>query len=251
MRPAGCRPAPLPCPGAPAGVSRVARSARARLRARLAAEAASATHLVRNTRSPDRSCALSRPPRMRIVVSNTLASYALHAPRLADVPRGAGGKASAGRRALVEAELVGHPRARARKLILQAEHPQRVQAVHGGGPQAAEGVRSDAALGLQLIVAHGKGLVGGPGRPRGRDNRGAAPAWGAHGRVRSSNSIGRVSHRVREAPCRPEQAGQRGRPRRQCSQGRPGAARHVPAAARRQPCMERVGSTLVHGRKGD
>jgi len=48
--------------------------------------AGGAAHLVRNTRSPDSSYALSRPPRTRIVVSNTFALYDLRVRR---APQGA------------------------------------------------------------------------------------------------------------------------------------------------------------------
>jgi len=46
-----------------------------------AALAGGAAHLVRNTRSPDSSYALSRPPRTRMVVSNTFALYDLRVRR--------------------------------------------------------------------------------------------------------------------------------------------------------------------------
>jgi hypothetical protein len=70
--------------------------------ARGAAPAGGAAHLVRNTRSPDSSYALSRPPRTRMVVSNTFALYDLRVRR---APQGrpvrcrpGGGRASEGPR---------------------------------------------------------------------------------------------------------------------------------------------------------
>ncbi len=168
-------------------------------------------HRLRKTGSPESSCAVSRPPSTRIVVSNTEASYDLNerpfvsmqktelmgcvqltrrTPRLAPAaartrtfnirPRtnfqsrsqyGFRDRGLFDRRAPVKRERVGHPVARAAQLRAQAQHPQRVQRVDNGRTQAAEWVLAAARQGLQLVRAHRERLVARPGVPRGRHHR--------------------------------------------------------------------------------